>query len=217
MISPPSYRATHEPSGANGQRERYSVDGANRNRDAMEWLLGLILLTLLGWGIWAYNRLVNRRNRVATAWSDIDVQLTRRHDLVPNLVKVVAAYTEHERETLEGVTQLRSQALNTDSPARLGVIENELEALLSRLLVLQENYPDLKASENYRQLSDQLVEVEDQLHYARRYYNGAVRDFNTAIQTFPDLVVARTFKFLPAEFYSAEAGHRATPSVGASQ
>lgn len=183
----------------------------------MEWLLPLIVLALLGWGIWIYNRLVAKRNRVATAWSDIDVQLTRRHDLVPNLVKVVSAYTEHERETLEGVTRLRGQALNTDSPARLGAIENELEALLSRLLVLQENYPDLKASENYQQLSKQLVEVEDQLHYARRFYNGAVRDLNTAIETFPDLIVARAFKFQPAEFYAAESGHRATPQVGANQ
>ena len=183
----------------------------------MEWLGILILVALLAWGVWIYNRLVARRNRVGTAWSDIDVQLTRRHDLVPNLVKVVSAYTEHERQTLEQVTRLRTQALNTDSPAKLGVIENELEALLSRLLVLQENYPDLKASENYRQLSEQLVEVEDQLHYARRFYNGAVRDLNTAIQTFPDLIVARLFRFMPAEFYSAEPGHRATPRVEAKQ
>lgn len=179
----------------------------------MEWLLVLFALALLAWGIWMYNRLVSRRNRVATAWSDIDVQLTRRHDLVPNLVKVVSAYTEHERDTLEGVTRLRSRALSTDSPAKLGVIENELEALLSRLLVLKENYPDLKASENYLQLSQQLVEVEDQLHFARRYYNGAVRDLNTAIQTFPDLVIARLFGFRPAEFYSAEPPHRASPAV----
>ena len=183
----------------------------------MEWLLVLIVLALLGWSVWIYNRLVTRRNRVATAWSDIDVQLTRRHDLVPNLVKVVSAYTEHERDTLEDVTRLRTQAVNTDSPAKLGVIENELEALLSRLLVLKENYPDLKASENYQQLSEQLVEVEDQLHFARRYYNGAVRDLNTAIQTFPDLVIARVFGFRPAEFYSAEPAHRASPDVGAAR
>jgi len=181
----------------------------------MELLAILTLLALFGWGVWIYNRLVARRNRVATAWSDIDVQLTRRHDLVPNLVTVVSAYTEHERETLEQVTRLRTQALKTDSPAKLGVIENELEALLSRLLVLKENYPELKASDNFQQLSDQLVDVEDQLHYARRFYNGAVRDLNTAIQTFPDLILARLFKFLPAEFYSAEQGHRATPQVAA--
>lgn len=179
----------------------------------MEWLLVIALIALLLWGVWMYNRLVTQRNRVATAWSDIDVQLTRRHDLVPNLVKVVSAYTEHERDTLEGVTRLRSKAVQTASPARLGVIENELEALLSRLLVLQENYPDLKASENYRQLSDQLVEVEDQLHYARRYYNGAVRDLNTAIQTFPDLIIAGLFRFQSAEFYAAEADHRQAPDV----
>lgn len=183
----------------------------------MEWLLPLFVLALLGWAIWIYNRLIAKRNRVATAWSDIDVQLTRRHDLVPNLVKVVSAYTEHERDTLEGVTRLRAQAISTDSPARLGLIENELEALLSRLLVLQENYPDLKASENYLQLSSQLVEVEDQLHYARRFYNGAVRDLNTAIQSFPDLLIARLFRFQPAEFYAAEQAQRASPSVRMSE
>ncbi|MGY6555747.1 MAG: LemA family protein [Wenzhouxiangella sp.] len=181
----------------------------------MEWLPTAIAIALLIWAVLMYNRLVAKRNRVATAWSDVDVQLTRRHDLVPNLVGVVSAYAAHERDTLEGVTQLRQQALNTDSPARLGVIENELEGLLARLLVLKENYPDLKASDNFQQLSAQLVEVEDQLHYARRYYNGAVRDLNTAIQTFPDLVLARLFRFRPAEFYAAEPAHRAVPGVEA--
>ena len=179
----------------------------------MEWMFaGALLLVAVG-AIWMYNRLVAKRNRVATAWSDIDVQLTRRHDLVPNLVKVVSAYADHERDTLEGVTRLRSQALSTDSPARLGQIESELEALLSRLLVLKESYPDLKASDNFQQLSQQLVEVEDQLQYARRFYNGAVRDLNIAIQSFPDLIIARLFGFQPAEFYAADASQRGAPSV----
>lgn len=180
---------------------------------SVEWIFALVLAGVLGWAIWAYNRLVAKRNRVATAWSDIDVQLTRRHDLVPNLVKVVSTYASHERDTLEGVTRLRSQALATNSPARLGQIENELEALLSRLLVLKENYPDLKASDNFQKLSEQLVEVEDQLQFARRFYNGAVRDLNIAIQSFPDLVVARVFGFQPAEFYSAESPERHAPGV----
>ena len=183
----------------------------------MEWLLLLIGAAPLGWGIWTYNRLVARRNRVATAWSDIDVQLTRRHDLVPNLVRVVQRYTDHERRTLERVTRLRSQALETQSPARLGEIEADLEQQLSRLLILKEEYPDLRASENFHQLSGQLVEVEEQLQYARRYYNGAVRDFNTLIEQFPDLLIARLFRFRPAEFYSAEAGHRVVPAMGLTQ
>ncbi|TVQ29652.1 MAG: LemA family protein [Wenzhouxiangella sp.] len=179
----------------------------------MEWIALALGLVVLIWAIWTYNRLVKKRNRVATAWSDIDVQLTRRHDLVPNLVSVVKRYAEHERDTLTSVTELRSQALATESPARLGVIENELEALLSRLLVLREDYPDLKASDNFRQLSDQLVDVENHLQYARRYYNGSVRDLNTLIAQFPDLLIARLFKFEEAEFYTADSEQRAAPRV----
>jgi LemA protein len=174
----------------------------------MEWILGLIIAVVLTGLILIYNRLVKKRNRVATAWSDIDVQLTRRHDLVPNLVDVVRAYAGHERQTLEQVTRLRSEALATDSPARLGPIENELEQLLGRLMVLKEDYPDLKASDNFARLSEQLVEVENHLQYARRFYNGAVRDLNTRIQQFPDVLVARLFGFQAAEFYSAEEPHR---------
>ncbi|MFW5816820.1 MAG: LemA family protein [Wenzhouxiangella sp.] len=179
----------------------------------MEWLPLIFLLAVLAWAVWSYNRLVVRRNRVATAWSDIDVQLTRRHDLVPNLVRVVARYTDHERVALEKVTRLRSEALRTDSPGRLGVIEDELEQLLGRLLVLKEDYPDLRASENFAQLSRQLVEVEEHLVFARRYYNGAVRDLNTTIEQVPDLIIARLFRFRPAEFYAAEAAERVLPKL----
>lgn len=180
----------------------------------MEWLFLVFITALAVWAVWAYNRLVTRRNRVATAWSDIDVQLTRRHDLVPNLVRVVSRYTDHERATLEKVTRLRSQALQSESPERLGVIEDELEQLLSRLLVLKEDYPDLRASENFHQLSEQLVEVEQHLVFARRYYNGAVRDLNTTIEQVPDLIIARLFRFRPAEFYAAEAAQRLAPKLG---
>ncbi len=181
----------------------------------MEWIAAFVIAILAGWGIWIYNRLVKKRNRVATAWSDIDVQLTRRHDLVPNLVDTVAAYADHERETLDKVTRLRSEAVASESPAKLGRIENELEQLLGRLFMLKESYPDLKASENFARLQKDLVDVENQLLYARRYYNGAVRDLNTRIDQFPDLLIARVFRFTPAEFYSAEAGHRRAPSVQA--
>ncbi len=180
----------------------------------MEWVIALIVLAVLVWMILIYNRLVKKRNRVATAWSDIDVQLTRRHDLVPNLVEVVGTYTSHERETLEEVTRLRSQAVATNSPAQLGQIENELEKLLGRLMVLKENYPELKASDNFAQLSDKLVEVEDHLQYARRFYNGAVRDLNTRVAQFPDVIIARIFQFNEAEFYAADASERAAPQVG---
>jgi len=180
----------------------------------MEWIAALLLGLGIGWAIWTYNRLVMRRNRVSTAWADIDVQLTRRHDLIPNLVKVVRSYAEHESSTLTEVTRLRSDAIATESPARLGQIEGDLEQLLSRLLILKEDYPDLKADRNFAQLSDKLVEVEDHLQSARRYYNGAVRDLNTQIGTFPDLVVARSFGFLEAEFYQADSSHRSAVAVG---
>ncbi len=179
----------------------------------MEWIALSLLALVLIWAIWIYNRLVKKRNRVHTAWSDIDVQLTRRHDLVPNLVSIVERYTEHERSTLESVTTLRTRAIATDSPARLGKIENELEALLGRLLMLREDYPDLKASDNFRQLADRLVDVENHLQYARRFYNGAVRDLNTLIGQFPDLLIARAFQFQEAEFYAADVHHRSAPQV----
>ena len=180
----------------------------------MEWILAAAVAGLAIWAVLIYNRLVTKRNRVNTAWSDIDVQLTLRHDLVPNLVDVVQAYVGHERKTLEEVTALRAQAVQTDSPAELGRIENDLEQLLGRLLVLEESYPDLKASTNFSDLSARLVDVENQLGYARRYYNGAVRDLNTLIGQFPDLIIARLFRFQEAEFYSAEAGHRPAPEIG---
>jgi len=179
----------------------------------MEWLFALILGAGVGWGIWTYNRLVMRQKRVDTAWSDIDVQLTRRHDLVPNLVKVVKTYAEHESGTLSKVTRLRTEAMATQSPQQLGQIEDDLEQLLSRLLILKEDYPDLKADQNFAQLSDQLVEVEDHLQFARRYYNGAVRDLNTQVGQFPDLIVARSFGFKEAEFYRAKDPHRSAVTV----
>lgn len=179
----------------------------------MEWIVLPVVAAVIGWTAWTYNRLVMRRNRVETAWADIDVQLTRRHDLIPNLVKVVRSYAEHEVGTLTEVTQLRGAAVAEQGPARLGRIEGDIEKLLSRLLILKEDYPDLKADENFAQLSDKLVEVEDFLQHARRYYNGAVRDLNTQIGTFPDLIVARTFGFREAEFYQAEGSHRSAVAV----
>lgn len=182
---------------------------------ALDWLPLAFLLLLATWAVWAYNRLVVLRNRVSTAWSDIDVQLTRRHDLVPNLVRVVARYAEHESATLQKVTLLRSQALATRAPEQLGLIEDELEGLLKRLIVLKEDYPELRASENFQQLSAQLVELEEHLVFARRYYNGAVRDLNTRIEQVPDLLIARLFHFRPAQFYAAGAEQRLAPDLSA--
>lgn len=163
----------------------------------------LPVAAVMFWAMYAYNRLVRLRNQVRTAWADIDVQLTRRHDLVPQLVTAVKAYAGHEQSTLRAVTELRDQALKQKSRARLGEIEASLQGELGRLLALQEAYPDLKASSNFLQLQRDMVEIEDHLQYARRFYNGAVRDFNNAVQRVPDVLVARNFGFDIEEFYQA--------------
>ena len=148
-----------------------------------------------------YNRLVRSRNRVDTAWSDIDVQLQRRHDLIPNLVQAVDQYASYERATLEAVTELRAEAMRvTDVDAR-GKAEEELGNGVQRLIALAENYPDLKANENFLNLQNQLVETENYLQFARRYYNGSVRDFNTMTETVPSNVVANTFGFGLRSFF----------------
>ncbi|KFL36345.1 LemA family protein [Arenimonas donghaensis] len=181
----------------------------------MTLFLGIVGLVLVLWAVFTFNRLVRLRNQVRAGWSDIDVQLMRRHDLVPRLVEAVKAYAGHEKAVLENVTELRAQAMQTSSPARLAGIERELEAGLGRLVLLNEAYPDLKASENFLKLQRDLVDVEDHLQYARRFYNGAVRANNDAVQRFPDLVVARSFGFGESEFFEADDGSRAAPRVAA--
>lgn len=179
----------------------------------MGWVLMLVVLAVLAWAVVAFNRLVRLRNLVRAGWADIDVQLLRRHDLVPMLVEAVRGYASHEKATLDSVTALRGQAMQTQSPAQLAGIEQALEQGVGRLLLLREAYPGLKASENFLQLQRDLVEVEDHLQYARRFYNGAVRALNDAVQKFPDLLVARGFGFREAEFFEAGEGDRAAPQL----
>jgi LemA protein len=177
----------------------------------MEVLMMLLAILLVA-VVWFYNRLVAQRNRVAEAWAGIDVQLQRRHELVPNLVQVVRGYARHEAQTLEAVTMQRSGG-DRASPELAGR-ETELSRSLGRLLVLAEAYPELKADENFRQLQDDLVEVEDHLQYARRYYNGTVRDLNNLVESFPSNLVARPFGFHPAVFFEIElASQRRAPDV----
>jgi LemA protein len=163
----------------------------------------LIGLAVVAWAVFAFNRLVHLRNQVRNAWADIDVQLKRRHDLVPQLIAAVKGYTGHERGVLQAVTELRAQAVALSSPARLGDVESSLEKALVQLFALKEDYPDLKANQSFLQLQRDLVEVENQLQYARRFYNGAVRDYNTAIQRLPDTLIARGFGFTESEFFQA--------------
>ena len=178
-------------------------------------ILLLAVLALLAWAVFAFNRLVRLRNQVRTAWADVDVQLIRRHDLIPSLVSAVQAYAGHEQAILATVTELRSQAMaaQAQAPAKLGTIESALEQGIGRLLALKEAYPDLKASENFAQLQRDLVQVEEQLQYARRFYNGAVRDLNDAVQRVPDLFVARVGGFDNAEFFQADDAGRAPVKV----
>jgi LemA protein len=168
----------------------------------------LIVAVVAVWLVFSYNRLVRLRNQVRTAWADIDVQLTRRHDLVPQLVSAVRGYASHEQAVLQAVTELRAQAMSVQGPARLGEVETALEQALSRVLALKEAYPDLKASENFAQLQRELVKVEETLQYARRFYNGAVRDLNDGVQRFPDVLIARSLGFSSAEFYQAREEER---------
>lgn len=178
-------------------------------------LLLVLLAGLILWLVWIYNRLVRERNQVRAAWSDIDVQLTRRHDLVPRLVEAVKAYAAYERATLSAVTELRARAEAAGSLRDKARREDEMQAGLHRLIALAEAYPELKADGNFLQLQRDLVDTEDQLQYARRFYNGAVRILNTHIGTFPDMLVARLCAFRPAEFFAVDdAEVRAAPRVG---
>lgn len=199
--------------GAPGASRLYRFRRRNLN-EMMPSLLALALVAAaLLWLVAVYNRLVRLRNQVRTAWADIDVQLLRRHDLVPQLVSAVGAYAGHERAVLETVTELRSRAMAQSSRPGLAQAEDELERAIGRLFVLKEAYPDLKASENFAQLQRDLVDVEDQLQYARRFYNGAVREHNDAIQRFPDLLVARPLGFAAEEFFDAGEPQRAAVKV----
>ena len=165
------------------------------------WWIGAVLIVLVAASAVVFNELVAARNQVRAAWSDIDVQLTRRHDLVPQLVSAVQGYASYERATLTTLTELRTRAAAAASLADKAEIEGELSNQITRILALQERYPDLKASENFLALQRELVEIEDHLQYARRFYNGSVRDLNTKIERFPELIIARLAAFEPAEFF----------------
>jgi LemA protein len=178
--------------------------GDDATMEAGSWL-GLMLLAVLVIGaVVLYNRLVAERNQVRQGYADIDVQLKRRADLVPRLVDTVRAYADYEKALLTSVTELRANALGAQRAAERFGIERALGERLQQLVLLQEAYPQLKADANFRQLSEALVEVEDHLQYARRFYNGAVKQYLTRIESFPDLVVARLLGFRPEPFFETE-------------
>ena len=178
-----------------------------------EWIV-IGVLALIGlYAIVVFNRLVRGRNLVREGFSGIDVQLKRRSDLIPNLVETVKAYAAHERGLFEEIAAKRTSAMNATGIAGKAAAEQALQGSLHRLFAVAEAYPQLKANENFLALQNQIAELEDQLQMARRYYNGAVRDFNIAIQTFPDVLIARLGGFQEEHFFQADADAKINPTV----
>jgi LemA protein len=176
-------------------------------------LLALILLVVFG-GIASYNRFVSQRNLVRDAWANIDTELRRRYDLIPNLVETVKGYASHEREVFENVTKARAMATAaTGSPAEQAAAEGPLVAALRQLFAVAENYPDLKANQNFLALQAELSNTEDRLQTARRFYNSNVRDYNRRVQSFPSNVIARSFGFTEEQFFEVDESLRGDTGV----
>ena len=178
-----------------------------------EWIVMGVGALVAVYAIVVFNRLVRGRNMVREGFSGIDVQLRRRSDLIPNLIEVVKTYATHERTLFSEIVEKRNSAINAADVAGKAVAEREPQGSLRRLFAVAEAYPQLKANENFLALQKQIAELEDQLQLARRYYNGAVRDFNIAIQSFPDVLIARLTGFREEHFFQIKAGEGATPSV----
>ncbi len=175
--------------------------------------IGLIMLVLVA-GMVIYNRLVHRRQMVGNGWADIDVQLKRRADLIPQLVTTVKAYAAHERALFEEVVEKRHQAMNAgDDPAKRGTAETALSQPVARLVAIAEDYPDLKANSNFLDLQRELFDTEGHIEMARRFYNGAVRELNTSVQSFPNNLVAGAFGFGQQAYFEIETADRAAPAV----
>lgn len=169
----------------------------------MEIIL-LLIAALLIWAITIYNLLVRDRNRVSAAWSDIDVQLKRRHDLIPKLVDAVKQYAQYEQATLSAVTELRTRNVDAADVAQRGTVESSIGSSVQHLLAIAEAYPELKASGNFLTLQQDLTEVENDIQSARRYYNGSVRNLNTRIDKFPDLLIARAFSYRYRDYFQLD-------------
>jgi LemA protein len=175
-------------------------------------LVGIIILVvvvlLVIFVIGSYNGLVKLRNRIENAWAQIDVQLKRRYDLIPNLVETVKGYAAHERQTFEAVTQARNMAMNAQGPAAQAQSENVLTGALKSLFAVAEAYPDLKANQNFLNLQEELTGTEGRIAYSRQFYNDTVYKYNTKVQTFPAALIAGMFRFTPREYFEAEDGSR---------
>src|SRR5690242_15681358 len=179
----------------------------------MAWIILGVLVVIVFLLIGMYNTLVQLRVRADNAWSDIDVQLKRRHDLIPNLVETVKGYAAHEKGTFENIARYRSAAMSATTPVDKAAAENQLTGALRQLFAVAENYPQLKASEEFTQLQGSLSQTEDAIQNSRRYYNAVVRDLNTRIQSFPTNILAGMFGFQQRQFFEVEAADREPVAV----
>jgi LemA protein len=181
-------------------------------------MIGIVVLVILFiviiWVVGIYNGLIRLRNQVKNAWSQIDVQLKRRHDLIPNLIETARGYMKHERETLDSITRARSQAVQASGVANQAKAEGELSGALSRFMLVVENYPDLKANQNFLALQEELTSTENKVGFARQSYNDQVQAFNIKIESVPSNIIAGMFNFKQAEFFEIEApAEREVPKV----
>lgn len=179
----------------------------------IEIIILIIVLLVVIYVIYQYNSLITLRNRVKNAWSQIDVQLKRRTDLIPNLVETVKGYATHEKTVFENVTKARSSLMNAKSVKENAEANNQLTDTLKSLFAVAENYPDLKASENFRQLQGQLSETEDKIAYSRQFYNDTVLMFNNKVQVFPSNILANLFHFSESEYFEVADSERSVPEV----
>jgi len=176
-------------------------------------ILGVIVLIVL-WVIWVFNSLIALKNQTQEAWADIEVQLKRRSNLIPNLIEIVKGYAKHEKEVFENVTKARAQMLKAKTPQEAAKAEGELTGALKTLFAVAENYPQLRASENFQKLQDELTDTEDKIQAARRFYNASVRDFNIRIQSFPERLIAGMLGFKPFEYFEVETeAERKVPKI----
>lgn len=177
------------------------------------WLVIIIIALIIGWLIAIFNNLVTLKNRVKEAWSDIEVQLKRRYDLIPNLVESVKGYAKHEKGVFENVTKARAEALSAKAPAQRAAAENMITEALKTIFAVAEDYPELRASENFKALQDELSDTENKIQAARRFYNANVRDFNTKIEIFPNNLIANSLGFKQYELFEAGEAEEKTVKV----
>ncbi len=173
----------------------------------------VVILLLILYVVWVYNQLITLRNRVENGWSQIDVQLKRRYDLIPNLVNIVKGYAKHEKTVFQNVTKMRTAALNAKTPGAKAEAENMLTGALKSLFAVAENYPQLKANENFKELQKELEETENKIMYARQFYNDTVMKYNMKVQYFPSNIIANMFKFGAREYFKAKGEEKEVVNV----